>query len=105
MSINPLVPNSGNTQGQAGISSAGSQSGEQAFQDLTRSSSYDKNELDKAVSDRTRLTRTKRVDKSKKAKQNSLFQISDEGEPEEEPVYRTIMVDGILFTLRLLAVA
>ena len=82
-----------------------SKSGEESFHNMAKSDGYDKDSLDKAVSERTRLTRTKKADRTKK-KSSSLFVISDDdNEGSEEPVYRTVMVDGILFTLRLLAVA
>ena len=82
-----------------------SKSGEEAFHDMAKSEGYDSAELKEAISQRTRLTRTKKTDKSKK-KNTSLFVVSDDGDDLfEEPVYRTVMVDGILFTLRLLAVA
>ncbi len=81
-----------------------SKSGEETFNEFTKSEGYDKGALEKAVSERTRISRTKRADKTKKS--SSLFLVSEQdGEIYEEAVYRTIMVDGILFTLRLLAVA
>ncbi len=87
------------------IGGAQSKSGEESFHNMAKSDGYDKGALEEAVSERTRLTRTKRADKSKKTN-NSLFVISDNDEDlNEEPVYRTVMVDGVLFTLRLLAVA
>ncbi len=81
-----------------------SKNGEETFNEFTKSEGYDKGALEKAVSERTRISRTKRADKTKKSA--SLFLVSEQdGEIYEEAVYRTIMVDGILFTLRLLAVA
>ena len=79
-------------------------SGEEAFHNMAKSDGYDKGALEQAVTERTRLSRTKRADKAKK-KSTSLFVLSDDEDLHEEPVYRTVMVDGILFTLRLLAVA
>ena len=96
----------GNSQSNlpAQVGGAQGQSGEQAFHDLAKSDGYDNAALQEAISDRTRLTRTKKTGKAKK--NTSLFVISNEDdELLEEPVYRTVMVDGILFTLRLLAVA
>ncbi len=80
--------------------------GEEAFNEqFGKSEGYDKGSLEKAVNERTRLSRTKKIGKSTKS-HSSLFVVSDtDGEIHEEAVYRTIMVDGILFTLRLLAIA
>ena len=86
------------------VSGAQSKSGEEAFHNMAKSEGYDKGAMEAAVSERTRLSRTKRADRTKK-KSTSLFVLSDDEDLQEEPVYRTIMVDGILFTLRLLAVA
>ena len=103
MESNRVVPGQSNLPSQVG--GAQSKSGEEAFHNMAKSEGYDKGALEEAVSERTRLTRSKRTDKSKK-KNTSLFVISDSDEDlSEEPVYRTVMVDGILFTLRLLAVA
>jgi hypothetical protein len=77
-----------------------------AFQQGMEGNGYDQGALEKAVSERTRLTRTKRAGHASKTKsKNSLFVVDDEDNLDEQPVYRTIMVDGNLFTLRLLAVA
>jgi|GEM_PF-3533335 len=77
-----------------------------AFQQGMEGNGYNQAELDKKTSDNARLTRTKRVDHSSKTKsKNSLFVVDNENNLNEEAVYRTIMVDGNLFTLRLLAVA
>ncbi len=86
------------------VGGAQNKSGEEAFHNMAKSDGYDKGALEEAVAERTRLSRTKRLDKAKK-KSASLFVISDDEDLYEEPVYRTVMVDGILFTLRLLAVA
>ena len=103
MEANRIASGQGNLPSQVG--STQNKSGEEAFHDMAKSDGYNKGALEEAVNERTRLTRTKRADKTKK--QNaSLFVISDNEEDlHEEPVYRTVMVDGILFTLRLLAVA
>lgn len=92
-------------QGQLPSQVSGTQakSGEEAFQKGLKSEGYSKDELEKATTERTRLTRTRRADRSAK-KDSSLFLVSDNDEL-DEPVYRTVMVDGVLFTLRLLAVA
>ena len=102
METNRVAPGQSNLPSQVG--STQNKSGEEAFHNMAKSEGYDKGEMEKAVSERTRLTRTKRADKSKK-KNTSLFVLSEDEDLDEEPVYRTIMVDGILFTLRLLAVA
>ena len=103
MEANRVSSGQSNLPNQVG--SAQNKSGEEAFHDMAKSDGYNKGALEEAISERTRLTRTKRANKTKK-KNTSLFVISDnEEELFEEPVYRTIMVDGILFTLRLLAVA
>ncbi len=101
MTLNPIH---GQGHQPAQISGAQGKSGEEAFNDFTKSDGYNKGALEEAVSERTRLSRTKGADRTKR-KQTSLFLVSDNGELEEEPVYRTVMVDGVLFTLRLLAVA
>ena len=95
----------GQSNPPAQIAGAQSKSGEEAFNQFTESKGYDKGALEEAVSERTRLSRTKRGERAKKKHSSSLFLVSDEGELEEEVVYRTVMVDGVLFTLRLLAVA
>ena len=87
------------------VGGAQNKSGEEAFHSsMGGGDGYDKESMDKAVSERTRLTRTGRTNKSKN-KNASLFVISDDEDLHKEPVYRTVMVDGIPFTLRLLAVA
>ena len=93
-------------QGQLPSQVTGTQakSGEEAFQKGLKSEGYSKDELEKATTERTRLTRARRVDKGTK-KDSSLFLVSDNDDELDEPVYRTVMVDGVLFTLRLLAVA
>ena len=101
METNRITPGN-NLPSQVG--GAQSKSGEEAFHDMAKSEGYDKGAMEAAVSERTRLTRTKRADKTKK-NNTSLFVLSDDEDLDGEPVYRTIMVDGILFTLRLLAVA
>ena len=95
----------GQSSPPAQITGAQSKSGEEAFNQFTESKGYDKGALQEAVSERTRLSRTKRGERAKKNHPSSLFLVSDEGDLEEEVVYRTVMVDGALFTLRLLAVA
>ena len=102
MESNRIAPGQSNLPSQVGGTQ--NKSGEEAFHNMAKSDGYDKNAMEAAVSERTRLTRAKRADKTKK-KNTSLFVLSDNEDLDEEPVYRTIMVDGILFTLRLLAVA
>ena len=102
MVLNPVGQGKGNNSGQ--ITSTQSKSGEEAFHDLTKSEGYNKGALEQAINERTRITRNKRADKSKK--HSSLFLITnDEDEILEEAIYRTVLVDGQMFTLRLLAVA
>ena len=103
MESNRIGPSQSNLQSQVGGTQ--SKGGEEAFHDMAKSEGYDNAQLEEAISQRTRLTRTKKTDRTKK-KNTSLFVISEDGDDIfEEPVYRTVMVDGILFTLRLLAVA
>ena len=102
MEANRVAPGQNNLPNQVGGTQ--SKSGEEAFHNMAKSEGYDKSAMEEAVSERTRLTRSKRADKTKK-KNTSLFVLSDDEDLQEEPVYRTVMVDGILFTLRLLAVA
>ena len=102
MTVNPIH---GQSSPPAQIVQTQSKSGEEAFNQFTESEGYNKGALEQAVSERTRLTRARRADRAKKKHSSSLFLVSDEGELEEEAIYRTVMVDGILFTLRLLAVA
>ena len=100
METGRIIPGQSNPPTQ--ITGAQSKSGEEAFHDLAKSDGYDEESLKSETSKRTRLTRTKKGDKTQK-KHSHLFLVSDEDS--EEPVYRTVMVDGQLFTLRLLAVA
>ena len=102
METNRIGSGQSNLPGQ--VSSTQNKSGEEAFHDMAKSDGYNQAAMEAAVNERTRLTRTKRADKTKK-KSSSLFVLSDDENLQEEPVYRTVMVDGILFTLRLLAVA
>ena len=102
MESNRITPGQSNLPSQVG--STQNKSGEEAFHDMAKSDGYDKSAMEAAVSERTRLTRSKRADRTEK-KNTSLFVLSDDENLQKEPVYRTIMVDGILFTLRLLAVA
>jgi len=102
METGRIIPGQSNPPAQ--IAGAQSKSGEEAFHDMAKSDGYDKESLAAATSERTRLTRTKQGDKTKR-KHSSLFLVKGDGESEEEPIFRTVMVDGMLFTLRLLAVA
>ena len=102
MEANRIAPGQSNLPSQVGGTQ--NKSGEEAFHDMAKSDGYNKGAMEAAVSERTRLTRTKRADKTKK--NTSFFVISDNDDDlHEEPIYRTVMVDGILFTLGLLAVA
>lgn len=101
---NRIIPGQSNLPSQVGGTQQ--KSGEEAFHDMAKSQGYNKGDVEQAVSERTRLTRTKRADRAERKKINSLFLINDDDEDlKEEPVYRTVMVDGMIFTLRLLAVA
>lgn len=102
METNRIASGQSNLPSQ--VSGTQSKSGEEAFHDMAKSDGYNKATLEEAVNERTRLTRTERADRTKK-KSSSLFVLSDDEDLQKEPVYRTIMVDGMLFTLRLLAVA
>jgi len=102
MEANRIAPGQSNLPNQVGGTQ--SKSGEEAFHKMAKSDGYDKGDLEKATSERRiRLTRAG-PDKTNK-KNTSLFVLSDDEDLQEEPVYRTVMVDGNLFTLRLLAVA
>ena len=102
MTVNPIIPGKGNIPQVSGTQG---QSGDDAFHDLTKSEGYDKGALEQATSERTRLTRARRAHKGSK-KSTSLLLVGDDDElTEGEPIYRTVMVDGVMFTLRLLAVA
>lgn len=108
MTVNPIVPNSGNQSQSQQVGGSSSKDPEQAFGQMAKSqqgADEYKDEVDKQVRERTRLTRGKRSDKSK-SNNLALLMVSEDGKSaEQEKVYRTIMVDGVMFTLRLLAVA
>lgn len=104
MTVNPIVPNKGNTPQ---ISGTQGQSGDEAFQSLTnKSDGYTEEELNQATNERTRLTRTRKADGNKK-NNTSLLLVSNEEliDDENGPKYRTVMVDGKPQTIRLIAVA
>jgi len=102
MTVNPIIPQKGNP---SQVSGAQSQSGEEAFQrDFSKSDGYSKESLDKAVSERTRISRTQGGQKTRRARA-ALPVIHGEETLTDEPVYRTVMVDGIMHTLRLIAIA
>ena len=102
MTVSP-IHGQGNLPQQ--VTGAQGKSGEEAFNEFTKSEGYNSSELQEAVRKKTQLARTRKTDKAGK-KHSSLFLVTEnDGELFEEPVYRTVMVDGILFTLRLLAVA
>ncbi len=102
MTVNPI---NGQSNPPAQISGTQNKSGEEAFNQFAKSEGYDKGDMESAINERTRLTRTKRAERGRRKTTNSLFVLSEDGNSEEEAVYRTVMVDGVLFTLRLLAVA
>lgn len=102
MTVNPIVPNKGNPQ----VSGTQGQSGDEAFQSFAnKSEGYTEEELKQATNERTKLTRAKGADRTKKSKTSLLLVSNNEELLPDEPVYRTVMVDGQLFTLRLVAVA
>lgn len=104
METNRIVPGQSNLPNQ--VSGAQGKSGEEAFHDMAKSQGYDKSALEQAESERTRLTRTKKADRATRKKINSLFLVdNEEDDLKEQAVYRTVMVDGMVFTLRLLAIA
>ena len=104
MTVNPINTGQGNAPAQ--VTGAQSQSGDEAFQrGLTKSDGFTKEELQQAVSERTRLTRTRKAGVTRR-KNSSLFAVEEDDDIlGGEPVYRTVMVDGIMHTLRLIAVA
>lgn len=104
METNRITPGQSNPPSQVGGTQQ--KSGEEAFHDMAKSQGYNKGDVEQAVSERTRLTRTKKADKASRKTTHALFLVGDEDEEaSEQPVYRTVMVDGMIFTLRLLAVA
>ena len=103
MTVNPIVPNKGNPPQVSGTQG---QSGDEAFQSFAnKSDGYTEKELEEATRGRTRLTRTRGANQTKKSKTSLLLVADNEEFESDEPVYRTVMVDGQLFTLRLIAVA
>lgn len=85
------------------LTRAQSKSGEEAFHDMAKSDGYDRGELEKAVTERTRLARTKGTRGSRS--KHSLFLVKDDDTIDGEPIYRMVMVDGERWSLRLLAIA
>lgn len=105
METNRIIP--GQSQPPTKLSGAQQQDGEQAFHDLAKSKGNSKEELALATSERTRLTRTRRIERNKTKSISSLFKILNEGDLEEEAIYYTVLdpTTGQILTLRLLAVA
>ena len=99
MQTNRITPGPGQPPQIAGTQS---RDGEEAFHDLAKSEE-DAQSYKTSIQEGTRLTRGKRGERSKKS--SSLFKVTGNEDEEQEPVYRTVMVDGMPFTLRLLAVA
>lgn len=97
-----ILPGQPNPPSQ--LTGAQQKSGEEAFHDMAKSKGSSKEDLAAATNERTRLTRAQRAERNK-GKQNLLVLLNDNDDLEGKAVYRTVMVDGILFTLRLLAVA
>ena len=81
MEANRVTSGQSNLPGQIGGTQ--SKSGEESFHDMAKSDGYDKGALEEAVSERTRLTRTKRADRTKK-KSTSLFVLSDDEDLQED---------------------
>ena len=105
METSRILP--GQSQPPAKITGAQQQDGEQAFHDMAKSKGNTKEELAFATTERTRLTRIRRVDRSKKKSISSIFLADDDGSDEGEAVYYTVIdpTTGQIITLRLLAVA
>jgi hypothetical protein len=97
----------GQSQPPAKIAGAQHQDGEQAFHDMAKSKGNSKEDVAFATTERTRLTRVRKLDRSKKKSISSLFAVDDEGSGEEDAVYYTVIdpTTGQIITLRLLAVA
>ena len=104
MDTNRILPGQQNPPSQ--ISSAKQNDGEQAFHDMTKSKGNSAEDVAQATTERTRLTRTRRSDRTKK-KSTFLYLVDDDGDSEEIPVYYTVLdpTTGQIITLRLLAVA
>lgn len=92
--------NNSNVSGQGQLTGAQAKNGEQAFHDMAKSKT-DIEDIKQSRSERTKLSRTGRKGKIK----TSLSILGDDEDEAEGPVYKTVMVDGMLFTLRLLAIA
>lgn len=105
MEANRIIPGQG--QPPSKLSGTQQKDGEQAFHDLAKSKGNSKEELALATSERTRLTRSRKVEKGRAKSISSLFKVLNEGDLEEEVVYYTVLdpTTGQILTLRLLAVA
>ena len=105
METGRIVP--GQSQPPSKITGAQHQDGEQAFHDMAKSKGNSKEDLAFATTERTRLTRIKKVDRSKNKSISSLFLGDNNGSVDEEAVYYTVIdpTTGQIITLRLLAVA
>ncbi len=104
LNLSPINRNIGGPQQP--VPSPSGKDADGAFQEGMKGNGYDQGELNKATSDRTRLSRSKRTELAGSKRTNSrLFNAENDGSLQEEAVYRTVMVDGMPFTLRLLAVA
>lgn len=105
METNRILP--GQPQPPTKVSSAQHQDSEQAFHDMAKSKGNSKGDLDFATTERTRLTRIKKINRTKKKSVSSLFLVEDDGSIEEEAIYYTVIdpTTGQIITLRLLAVA
>lgn len=100
-----IIP--GQSQPPSRISSTQSQDGEQAFHDLAKTKGNTKEDVDFATTERTRLTRIRKIDKSRKKSISSLFVVDNDDSFGDEGVYYTVIdpTTGQIITLRLLAVA
>lgn len=104
MSTNSIGPNSGGLQ-QNQVSNMPSKDGGEAFNRAFKSNGYTAEQAEKARADRTKLTRTKNIGKSQKADMESLIPVDPDEENADKEEFKTVMVDGLMFTLRLLAIA
>ena len=104
MDTNRILP--GQQSPPSHITSTKQNDGEQAFHDLAKSKGNTAEELAQATTERTRLTRAKRSERTKK-RSGFLYLLDNEGAPEEIPIYYTVLdpTTGQIITLRLLAVA
>ena len=104
MTLQPITPGKQKPSQVAGTQSHGSK---REFDGglQQKSEGYTDQELKKAVRDRTKITRTRPVDNNEKKQTLYLVSKNSNAEMNNEPVYRTVMVDGTMHTIKLLGVA